>query len=225
MKTLSAIFLSIIASFGLLYTPVILSAEESTLEVMITPDAGSLEVEHNGKTIIVQRNQDREHRIRDKLTLTSRECPPHCVQPISILGVETIGEIELLERLRRRTQGDRSVLIVDTRPEKFVAQGTIPGSINVHGDLLIEERGANMFTIEEAYLQFGVKGEGNDWDYSNAKELVLFCFGIWCGQAPKTINALVELGYPKEKLKWYRGGIQAWESLGLTTIRAENKPQ
>ena len=223
MKKLSAIFLLIIAGFSLLVTPVILSAEESKPVVMITPDIGSLEVEHSGKTIMIQRNQNLTHRIRDELTLTSRECPPHCVQPISIDGVETIGEIELMERLKRRMQGENFFLIVDTRPEKFVAKGTIPGSINVNGDLLIKERGANMFTIEEAYLQFGMNSEGDDWDYSNAKELVLFCFGIWCGQAPKTINALVKLGYPKEKLKWYRGGVQAWESLGLTTIRAEKK--
>jgi len=223
MKELFAIILLIVDGFGLLFFPVVLRAEESKLKVMITPVIGSLEIEHKGKTIIIQRNQVQTHRLKDELTLTSRECPPHCVQPISIDGVETIGEIELLERLKKRTQGDNFFLLVDTRPEKFVAQGTIPGSINVNGDLLIEARGANIFTIEEAYQQFGVKGEEDHWDYSNAKELVLFCFGIWCGQAPKTINALVELGYPKEKLKWYRGGIQAWESLGLTTIRVENK--
>jgi len=223
MREIALKLLIITLGHCLLFTPIISNADNSKLKVMITPNMGSLKIQHNGKTIIIQRNQDPKHRIRDELTLTSRECPPHCVQPISIEGIETIGEIELLEILKRRVEGDRSVLVVDTRPEKFVAQGTIPGSINVNGDLLIEDRGANIFTIEEAYSQFGVSGDVGNWDYSNAKELVLFCFGIWCGQAPKTIKALVTLGYPKEKLKWYRGGIQAWESLGLTTIRAKNK--
>jgi hypothetical protein len=26
------------------------------------------------------------------------------------------------------------------------------------------------------------------------------------------------LGYPAHKLKWYRGGMQAWMMLGLTTV-------
>jgi rhodanese-related sulfurtransferase len=40
-------------------------------------------------------------------------------------------------------------------------------------------------------------------------------------QGPRTLRALLKLGYPAAKLKWYRGGIQAWESVGLTTVRNE----
>jgi hypothetical protein len=30
---------------------------------------------------------------------------------------------------------------------------------------------------------------------------------------------LLNFGYPAHKLKWYRGGMQDWEILGLTVVR------
>jgi ribosome-associated protein len=51
---------------------------------------------------------------------------------------------------------------------------------------------------------------------------VLYCNGIWCGQSPTNIRQLLSLGYPAHKLKWYRGGMQSWKALGLTTV--ELKP-
>ena len=30
---------------------------------------------------------------------------------------------------------------------------------------------------------------------------------------------LSDIGYPETKMKWYRGGMQSWLSLGLTTIK------
>ncbi|MDH3355786.1 MAG: rhodanese-like domain-containing protein, partial [Chromatiales bacterium] len=39
------------------------------------------------------------------------------------------------------------------------------------------------------------------------------------GQSPLAIKALLKLGYPAEKLKWYRNGMQDWEILGLSTVK------
>ena len=192
-------------------------------KVLITPELGSITVKHNGKQVVIQRNQNPGNRITEKMTLTSRACPPHCVQPIKIRGVETVGELEVLNFLRRISAGDNSILVIDTRSQDFVAEGTIPGSINIFGDQLIEERGANPITIEVIFTnRFGVAGQPDAWDFGRAKTLVLYCYGIWCGQATKTFDALIRMGYPKDKLKWYRGGMQAWDTLGLTTIRTKN---
>ena len=60
------------------------------------------------------------------------------------------------------------------------------------------------------------------WDFSNAKELLLWCNGPWCGQSPRAIHGLLKAGYPAEKLYYYRGGMQMWQSLGLTTILPED---
>ena len=67
--------------------------------------------------------------------------------------------------------------------------------------------------------KFGVKNSEGLWDFSEAKTLVLFCNGIWCGQSPSNIKSLLRFGYPASKLKWYRGGMQNWENLGLTVIK------
>ncbi len=198
-------------------------AADSKLKVMITPKMGSVEVLDGGKKVKIQRNQNPKNRITGDLTLTSRDCPPHCVQPIKINGVETVGELEVLEYLKRIGERDDSVLVVDTRAKRFAAQGTIPGSVNIFGDELIMERGANPIGVEEILTgRFGVGGKEGDWNFAKAKTLVLYCYGVWCGQAPRTINSLIKLGYPKRKLKWYRGGMQSWESLGLTTKRSGN---
>lgn len=221
MYTLNHRIFNVLGGAGLLLMVSATSvAGSKDLKVMITPQLASVTVVHKGKNVTIQRNQNSNHTIRKDLTLTSRECPPHCVQPIRIPGIQTIGEIELLGYLKKASDGDISVLVVDTRSEEIAAQGTIPGSINIFGNHLIAEQGANPITIEEILTtQFGVAGEEGAWDFSQAKTLVLYCYGIWCGQAPRTINALIKLGYPKNKLKWYRGGMQAWEGLGLTTMR------
>ena len=200
-------------------TPVVLA--ESKFKVMITPELAQVKVIHNGKPVTIRRNQNPNNRINRKLSLTSRDCPPHCLQPINFKGIETVGELEVLDYLHRMSQGNHSILVIDTRIKKFVDQGTIPGSIHIFGDRLIAERGANPIEIEEIFTaRFSIRGEQESWDFSKAKTLVLYCYGIWCGQATRTLDALIKQGYPKQLLKWYRGGIQAWESVGLTTIRA-----
>ncbi|MCK5810456.1 MAG: rhodanese-like domain-containing protein, partial [Cocleimonas sp.] len=55
-------------------------------------------------------------------------------------------------------------------------------------------------------------------DFSNAKTLVLFCNGTWCEQSAIQIKALIHLGYPKEKIIYYRDGIQGWVGLGFPTV-------
>jgi len=59
------------------------------------------------------------------------------------------------------------------------------------------------------------KLEDGTWDFGNARELLLFCNGPWCGQSPRAIRNLVAAGYPPSKLFYYRGGMQNWQLLGL----------
>jgi hypothetical protein len=43
---------------------------------------------------------------------------------------------------------------------------------------------------------------------------------MWCGQSPSNIKDLVnKFKYPVDKIKWYRGGMQDWEILGLSTAK------
>jgi len=191
------------------------------LEVRITQDLEYVDVLHNGKPVRIQRNQDPDARISDRYALTSRKCPPFCVQPAVIApGVETIGELELLDYLRRAAGGDDTVLIVDSRTTDWVEKGTIPGSVNIPWTTLNPDAGADPFEIADILeKRFGARATEGLWDFSGAKTLVLFCNGMWCGQSPTNIRTLLKFGYPAARLKWYRGGMQDWEALGLTVVK------
>ena len=174
----------------------------------------------NGKTVRIQRNQDTNNRIRDSFSKTSRKCPPFCIQPMSLSpSVETIGEMQMLDYLKRKGEGDDSIVVIDSRGADWVKRGTIPGSVNLHWKKLTLKHGDEEKIAEIFEDVFGVQRTTEFWNFANARTLVLFCNGVWCGQSPTNIKSLLRLGYPPEKLKWYRGGMQNWELLGLTTTK------
>jgi rhodanese-related sulfurtransferase len=190
----------------------------------ITPALHSVDVMHNGKKVTISRAFDKDASIPEAYTRTSRHCPPFCVQPMQIVpGVETVGELEVLGYLKRLSEGDRTLLVVDSRTPDWTVRGTIPGSVNIPWNKInVDVQGAFDVEAEAETLnhiledQFGAKLTNGKWDFRNAKTLVLFCNGSWCPQSSINIKTLSKLGYPTYKLKWYRGGMQDWVSLGLT---------
>jgi rhodanese-related sulfurtransferase len=206
-----------VLTIGLLAQP----AYAADLKVKITPELGSVDVKHNGKTVTIKRNQDNDNKVAEDFAKTSRNCPPFCIQPISLApGVETIGEVEMLDYLKKSSSGDKSVLVIDSRTPDWVKRGTIPGSVNVPWTKLNPARGASPFEIVDILTgQFDVREQEGLFDYSGAKTLVMFCNGMWCGQSPANIRTLLDFGYPAHKIKWYRGGMQNWSNLGFTTVK------
>jgi len=195
------------------------AALSEELRVNITRDMDSVTVKHEGQEIRIQRNQQPGNELAPLFQKTSRKCPPFCIQPMKIAdGVETIDEIQMLDYLKRVSAGDNSVLIIDSRGEQWIRRGTIPGSINIHYKKL-SLRSADEGDIAEILEKiFGAHRGSELWSFRGAKTLVLFCNGMWCGQSPSNIKALLRIGYPPSKLKWYRGGMQDWENLGLTKV-------
>ncbi len=191
-------------------------------EVNITADIASIQVMHNGKKITIMRRQNQDNRINPVYARTSRKCPPFCIQPIKLAsGVKTIAELEMLDYLKKASAGDKSILIIDSRLPALAENGSIPGTVNIPA-YNIDHTKTNPYTFRKTMeQQFGARYQQGSWDFSNAKTLVLFCNGPWCGQSPASIKKLLEFGYPASKLIWYRGGMQNWEALGLTTVKTE----
>ncbi len=191
--------------------------------VQITPSLMSVDVVHMGKRMTIQRNQDTNNTIPAIFTKTSRACPPFCIQPASIAPkVETIAELEVLDYLKKSSAGDSSIMVIDARTPEWLVRGTIPGSVNIPWTKL-SVKGAfaweDAATAEDIMVdRFGVEIKDGKMDFSNAKTLVIFCNGAWCPQSTENIKLLLKKGYPAEKLKWYRGGMQAWVGFGLTTV-------
>ena len=206
--------------------------------VGISSDLMSVEVLHNEKMVEIIRNQEVDNSVTPDFALTSRPCPPFCIQPmVAAEGVETLGELEVIDYIQKMQNVNSNILLVDSRTPDWVERGTIPGSTNVSWVDLAPSQGAttesitavmtNVFGIrvaddvDEIDIDEAIVGGtlGEIFDYSAAKILVLFCNGMWCGQSPESIRTLLKYGYPAEKLKWYRGGMQAWEILSLTTVK------
>ena len=213
-------------------------AEPTSLLVNITAEMPQYQAKINGKDVLIKRNQNQANTVNPIYAKTSRICPPFCIQPIKLAeGVETIAELEIIDYLDQIAKGDASVLVIDSRTPSWVAKGSIPGSVNLPWTRISPREGAttqdiikrmqedfgvalaedkDSFDVDEAIIS-GVVNEV--FDFTKAKTLVMFCNGMWCGQSPANIKTLLKYGYPAEKIKWYRGGMQDWEILGLSTVK------
>ncbi|MES9939204.1 MAG: rhodanese-like domain-containing protein [Candidatus Thiodiazotropha sp. 6PLUC2] len=187
----------------------------------ITPQIDEFQIQHGKKLITIRRNQDTEAMLEFDFARTSRPCPPFCAQPMQVTKeVKTIGEIELIEFMKNELSQDHGLLI-DARTTDWHERGTIPGSINIPYTQLNPDQGADEITLEDSLSRLGGKLVNEKWDFTQAKLLVLWCNGPWCGQSPTAIKGLLSIGYPHQKLLYYRGGMQLWRIFGLPVVSAE----
>ncbi|MCW8909484.1 MAG: rhodanese-like domain-containing protein [Gammaproteobacteria bacterium] len=162
---------SSIAVLGLVSLPV----QAEKLKVNITKDIASVTVKHNGKDVTIMRNQDNKNTVIPAFAKTSRNCPPFCINPIKLApGVETLGEVEVLDYLKRMSDGDSSILVIDSRTPDWVMRGTIPGAVSVPWTKLNPAKGADPLSMTDIIVkQFGAKETDEEmvFDYSNANQL------------------------------------------------------
>jgi len=210
--------------------------EAFALDVKISKDIESIEVMHNGVPVTIQRIQNTNNQLTGGFTKTSRKCPPFCVQPIQTApGVKTVAELEVLKFMQTQLKNGTGVLI-DARTPDWHKKGTIPGSINIPfttfdhseyhpqlreamGKLGVKQKNGNNSLFNDLLVKLGIKDDNKSpWDYSNAKDILLWCNGMWCGQSPRAIKNLLKHKYPTNKIFYYRGGMQTWQILGLTVV-------
>lgn len=179
-------------------------AQSQDVAVGIAADRAFVEVATPDGPVRIERNQNQEAVIEGDWAKTSRECPPFCIQPMTPApGVTTIGELELLDLLEGGT-----AVVIDSRTVDWFKDGTIPGAINIPYTEIADHLG-----------DLGCEPDFDGWDCTGAKEVALFCNGIWCGQSPSAIRVMIGVGYPPERINYYRGGMQVWRLLGLTVVK------
>ena len=136
------------------------------------------------------------------------------VSPMKIAdGIETYGELEVIEFMKKKQTG-KNLVLVDARMRPWYMKGTIPGAVNLSFKTFSPTHQDFEIVMDTA----GVEYDEGVYDFKNAKTLLLFCNGVWCPQSTWAIENLLKIGYPKEKLLWYRGGMYSWKTLNLTTI-------
>lgn len=169
--------------------------------VNITPEIASVTVQSADGPLEISRIQDNDNMVSGEWALTSRPCPNFCIQPMSPAeGVTTVGELEVLEALQ-----DPEVMVIDSRVQPNYLGGTIPGAVNIPYTQMADR-------LDEVGCEIDFDGFICD----DARPVLLFCNGPWCGQSPTAIGRIIEAGYPAERISYYRGGMQVWRMLGLS---------
>ncbi len=227
---------------GLLASSALVVAEEVKVGVdskfiPLTNDKPYIYVIHEGSSVKVQRVQDRNYELSGHFAKTIQPCPPFCLKPmLAAPGVESYGEVEMFAFMEAGLRDGKGILI-DARTPSWFRKGTIPGAVNIPFTELTKE--SNSPEMAEWLEKFGAKERGDigfftallekwgivdtqykteDWDFTEAKDLVLFCNGPDCGQSPRAIRGLLATDYPGDKIKYYRGGMRMWEFWGITTV-------
>ena len=179
--------------------------------VEITEGVPFVEVEANGKTYKIQRVQEEDKYLTNTYALTSRPSPPFFVQPFEVTDkVETFAELEVLDFISKKKG-----VFIDARLPNWFYKSAIATAVNMPFKIFLSDTPEREVFLKELGVLYTKNGER---DFSAAKTILLYCNGAWCGQSPTAIHALRELGYPEEKMKYYRGGMQSWQLLGLSTI-------
>ncbi len=186
----------------------------NALEVNITKNLPFVDININGKTIRIQRIQDTTHKLTNSYAKTSRPTPPFGIQPYQpIEGIQTVSELDVIDFIKNKVSKNRGILI-DARMPKWNRAGTIPASTNIPFSVLTPSSKTSYRKIIEL---LGGQKKGEKWNFKQAQNLLIFDNGPWCQQGLRAMQNLVKIGYPKSKMLYYRGGMQYWQILGLTT--------
>jgi len=189
---------------------------EEYVKVKISKDMPYVMTSDSGRKIKIERIQDTDNRLTDDYTKTSRPCPPFCIQPTKVYpDIKNIEELELLAFMQNQVKNKTGV-IIDARLKSWFELETIPSAINIPFPVI---QNATRSKAERIFKVLGMKvKKDGSWDFSKAKELAIFCNGVWCQQSSHLISGMLKYNYPKDKLAYYRSGFQGWKLLGLTTI-------
>jgi rhodanese-related sulfurtransferase len=189
----------------------------NAIEVNIKKGLPYITVDINGESVKIERIQDTGHKLKNSYTKTSRPAPPFTIQPFEpIKGIKTVGELDVIDFISKDVNNNTGILI-DARMPKWYRVGTIPSAINIPFSIL-STKGNSSF-VNQIFELFGAVKKGKKWDFSQAQTVLVFDNGPWCQQSVRAMKNLIHLGYPKSKILYYRGGMQFWQILGLTTIK------
>ncbi len=172
--------------------------KEKFKKVKITKDLKSIIVTFQKKEFLIERIDD-------------KECPPYCISPIKIDNIKTIGELETIEFIKSLKKS-RNRLLIDARSSIEYKKNTLPTAVNIPYSMLTP----NSKYREEILKLLGVKKLKKGWYFKYVYKLLIFDNGILDNRDTKMIESLIKIGYPKNKILYYRGGVYSWRELGLT---------
>ena len=132
-------------------------------------------------------------------------------------GVETFGELEVLNFIEE-LQAAENMLLIDIRKPLWFETHTIPGAINIPFEYVYRAN-ENPKEFKKALKKLGIQKDKKSYDFSKAKIITIFCNASWCTQSTHMIKSLLALGYPAKKIKWYRGGMESWLGVNMSSVK------
>jgi len=181
-------------------------------KVKITPEMSYIYVYHKGKAVKVHRIQDTKHKLTGEYANIYR--PGKYIQPIKMHpSIQTIGEVEILKFMQNKVNKKKGLLI-DLRPKVDYAKESIPSAVNIPSSIKDDK-----IKIEKILKILGAKRNvDGTLDTHIAMDVAFYCHGLWCDKSSDFIKAFMSVGYPADKMYYYRGGFQMWKILGFTTV-------
>lgn len=181
-------------------------------KVKITPDMSYIYVYHKGKAVKVHRIQNTKHKLTGEYAKIYR--PGKDIQPIKMhKDIQTIGEVELLKFMKKKGNTSKG-LVVDLRSKTAYKAESIPSAVNIPASIK-----DNKVKIEKVLKILGAaRSADGTLDTSKVMDIAFYCNGLWCDKSSEVIKTFLELGYPANKMLYYRGGFQMWKILGFTTV-------
>lgn len=166
----------------------------------------------NGQERSITQSAEVEGELLAALYDRPADCEGICVAPMQVAeDVATIGELDVIDFIATSVVTGAGLLIDSRMPEDRSA--TITGSVNVPGALLGDD---NPFR-SDILVALGARQFEGVYNFADAIPLVVFDNGPTDDAAAAMVVALVDLGYPVDRIEYYRGGVQVWAALGLTT--------
>jgi rhodanese-related sulfurtransferase len=176
--------------------------------INITKNLLFVKVLHNEYETLIQRRPTKE----------VHSCPPFCIEPLFIEGVQTVAELETLEFIEKLKE-KKARLLIDVRSNKAYKKETIPGSISLPLHMIQDKS-----PYQEKVLKLlgakklVTKNRNSKWYFPNAQFLLIFGQSATNNEASNFVKKLLELGYPEAKILYNRGGLESWKQMGLSVI-------
>lgn len=145
-------------------------------------------------------------------------CAPLCIAPdVAAPGVATVSERAVIDFMAQNVAtGDG--LLIDSRLPADRALGFLPTSVSVPFSLVNDD---NPY-LPEILVAMGARSFEGALNFSDAMTLMVYDAGPASVDANQFIAAIIAAGYPASKIQYYRGGMQVWSTLGLTTQEAQS---
>jgi rhodanese-related sulfurtransferase len=167
----------------------------------------------NGQEVNIVQSDRLDTTLLTSLYALPSGCTALCLAaPTAASGVQTAFEPEIVDFMTNEVANGNG-LIIDARLPQDRLTGLIPTSVNIPAKLISDENEL----LPDILVALGGSFQNGVLNFDNAMPLIVYDSGPTTDDASTFITALIQQGYPADALRYYRGGMLVWATLGLTT--------